>query len=91
MRWLSDNFHTLLVADWDEEYTVFQPDSGKTHFFNQMSMEMLSFLSRRPVSIEEICDYLSRQSGQTPDENFQDNIEKILYHFNALGLVKKEN
>jgi PqqD family protein of HPr-rel-A system len=90
MHWLSDNFHMLLVVDWDGEYTVFQPDSGKTHFFNQMSMDMLSFLSQRPASTEEICDYLSRQSEQAPDKNFQDNLEKILYHFDALGLVKKE-
>lgn len=88
--WYARNFHTLQIVNWDEEYTVFQPDSGKTHFFNQMSMDMLSFLSQRPASTEEICDYLSRQSEQAPDKNFQDNLEKILYHFDALGLVKKE-
>lgn len=91
MRWLSNNFRMLLVANWNDEYTVFQPDSGKTHFFNQTSMDMLSFLSQRPASTEEICDYLSKQSGQAPDKNFQDNIEKILYHFDALGLIKKES
>ncbi len=91
MRWLSDNFHALLIADWDGEYTVFQPDSGKTHFLNHMSMQMLSFLSRQPASIMEICNYLSGQSGQESDKNFQDNIEKILYHFDTLGLIKKES
>ncbi len=91
MRWLSSSFHSLLIADWDGEYTVFQPDSGKTHFLNRMGMQMLLFLNQHPASSSEVCDYLSREFEQETDQNFQDSIEKILYHFDALGLIKKEN
>ncbi|MCW5608530.1 MAG: HPr-rel-A system PqqD family peptide chaperone [Nitrosomonas sp.] len=91
MRWLSNNFHSLLIADWEDEYTVFQPDSGKTHFLNRMSMQMLSFLDQHPASSAEVCSYLSREFERETNQNFQDSIEKILYHFDALGLIRKEN
>ena len=91
MRWLSDNFHALLIANWEDEYTVFQPDSGKTHFLNHMGMQMLLFLDQQPASSAEVCSYLSREFERETDQNFQDSIEKILYHFDALGSIKKEN
>ncbi|GJL74162.1 MAG TPA: HPr-rel-A system PqqD family peptide chaperone [Nitrosomonas sp.] len=87
--WQSSNFQALLIEDWDGEYTVYQPDSGKTHFLNQMSMHILSFLSQHPASVIEISSYLGEQFQQNSDKKFQQNIEKILYHLDTLGLVKK--
>ncbi len=89
MRWHATHFHTLHIEDWDGEYTVFQPDSGKTHFFNQMSMQMLIFLDQNPATTETISAYLAKQSQQNADENFSHHIEKILYHLEALGLIHK--
>jgi len=89
MLWQANRFDALLIEDWDEEYTVFQPDSGKTHFFNQISMQILIFLDQHPATIEQICNHLAKQLQQNPDKNFSQNIEKILYHFDALGLVNK--
>lgn len=89
MRWQSNHFHSLLIEDWGE-YTVYQPDSGKTHFLNQMSIRLLSFLSQNPATLLEISHYLSTAFEQEADQDFRDNIEKILYHLDALGLIKKE-
>lgn len=89
MHWRTNHFETLLIENWDEEYTVFQPDSGKTHFLNQMSMKMLIYLDQKPATLEEISAYLAVQFQQEPDHDFQRNIEKVLYHFDTLGLVKK--
>ncbi len=91
MYWHTEHFHTLLIEDWGDEYTVFQPDSGKTHFFNQISIQILIFLSQHPATIEQICTVLAKQFQQNPDKEFTQNIEKILHHFETLGLVKKRN
>lgn len=90
MYWQSNHFHSLLIEDWGGEYTVFQPESGKTHFLNQMSIELLSFLSQRSATVLDICHYLSTAFEQEADQDFRDNIEKILHHFDALGLIQKE-
>jgi len=87
--WQSSEFHALLIEDWGGEYTVFQPDSGKTHFLNQMSMQILSFLNQRPASIIEISNYLGEQFQQNTGKKFQQSLEKILYHLDTLGLVNK--
>ncbi|MDR4514812.1 HPr-rel-A system PqqD family peptide chaperone [Nitrosomonas sp.] len=89
MRWQANHFHALLIEDWGEEYTVFQPDSGKTHFFNLMSMQMLIFLNQNPATPEEISVHLATQFHQTMDNSFLINIEKTLHHFDTLGLVSK--
>ncbi|SER31231.1 PqqD family protein, HPr-rel-A system [Nitrosomonas sp. Nm51] len=89
MRWRANQFHTLLIEDWNEEYTVFQPDSGKTHFFNQMSIQMLIYLDQNPATLEEISTHLAMQFQQTPDNSFLRSIEKVLHHFDTLGLVSK--
>lgn len=52
---------------------------------------MLSFLDQHPASSAEVCSYLSREFERETNQNFQDSIEKILYHFDALGLIRKEN
>ncbi|MDR4516419.1 MAG: HPr-rel-A system PqqD family peptide chaperone [Nitrosomonas sp.] len=91
MHWQSNLFNSLLIEDWGEEYTVFQPDSGKTHFLNQMSMQILEFLDRNPATTEKISAYLAEQFQQEPNHNFLHNIEKILYHFDTLGLINKVN
>ena len=89
MHWHSNNFHTLLIEDWGDEFTVFQPDSGKTHYLNLMSMQMLTLLSQNTATVEEISTNLAEQFELIPDKEFQHNIEKILYHFDALGLINK--
>jgi len=91
MIWQSYHFDTLLIEDWGGEYTVFQPESGKTHFLNQMSIALLSFLNESPATALQVSCHLSEIFEQESNQNFQDNIEKILYHLDTLGLIKKES
>ena len=89
MRWQANHFHSLLIEDWGGEFTVYQPNSGKTHFFNQMSLQILSFLDQHSATTLEISNHLRELYDQEFDQDFDDNIEKILYHFDELGLIKK--
>jgi len=92
MQWRASNFPALLIHDWDGgEYTVFQPESGKTHFLNRMSIALLAFLNENPATALQVSRHLSEIFEQESDQNFQDNIEKILYHLDTLGLIKKES
>jgi len=89
IRWQSVSFSSLRIEEWDGEYTMFQPEAGKTHFLNQMSMKIISYLSQVPASTDEICHALAVQFQQIPDTTFSRNIDKTLHHFDALGLIKK--
>ena len=54
-----------------------------------MSIRLLSFLNHSPATSLEISHYLSTTFEQEADQDFRDNIEKILYHLDALGLINK--
>ena len=46
--WRTSNYRSLLIREWEDGYTVFQPDSGKTHFLNPMAMRVLEKLDSMP-------------------------------------------
>jgi len=56
-----------------------------------MSIALLSFLNENPATALQVSRHLSEIFEQESDQNFQDNIEKILYHLDTLGLIKKES
>lgn len=89
VQWRSVNFSSLLIEEWEGEFTVFQPDSGKTHFLNQMGMLVLLALDKVPVTSKMLCDILTEQQQLSPDKEFPHHIEKILQRFDTLGLVEK--
>ena len=87
--WQSVDFSSLQIEEWNGEFTVFQPDSGKTHFLNQMGLHIISCLDRTPASADEICLFLTEQFQLTHDQNFLLQIVKTLHRFDELGLIEK--
>ena len=87
--WQSVSFSFLQIEEWNEEFTVFQPDSGKTHFLNQMGMQIILSLDRSPASTDDICKSLAEQFQLTHDHDFFQQVIKTLYRLNELGLVEK--
>jgi PqqD family protein of HPr-rel-A system len=89
VRWQSVSFSFLQIKEWDEEFTIFQPDSGKTHFLNQMGMQILSSLDQSPASADDICSYLAERFPLPDDLNFPQQIIKTLHQLDELGLIEK--
>jgi len=87
--WRSVNFSSLWVKEWNEEFIIFQPDSVKTHFLNQMGMQILSALDQSPASADDICIFLAEQFRLPHDQDFSRQITKTLHHLHELGLIEK--
>ena len=87
--WRAVSFSSLWVEEWNEEFVVFQPDSGKTHFLNQMSMQILSALDRSPASADDICRFLAEQFQLPHYQNFSQRIIAALHRLDELGLIEK--
>ncbi len=68
---------------------MFQPNSGKTHFLNQMGLHILLCLDRAPTSEDEIFVFLTDQFQLTLDQNFSQQTIKTLHRFDELGLIEK--
>jgi len=87
--WKPVNFSSLRIEKWNEGVTVFQPSSGKTHFLNEMSLQIILNLNQSSVTEDELCRTLVEQFQLTNDENFSQQIIKTLHHFDELGLIEK--
>ena len=87
--WRSVNFLSLQIEEWNGEFTIFQPDSGKTHFLNQMGLQVILNLNQAPATEDEIGRILAQQFQQVLDQEFSLQINKILHRFDALGLIEK--
>ena len=91
--WCTSDFSSLRIENWDGEFTVFQPESGKTHFLNEMGLCVLTMLNQSPVTLETICSNLTAHFSLQPDAQFPGQIARTLQRYEALGLITriKEN
>lgn len=87
--WRSANFLSLRIENWDGEYTVFQPESGKTHFLNEMGLCILTLLDQAPITLDTICEKLAEAFSVQVDEHFRQQIVATLQRFETLGLITK--
>ncbi|MCC6917183.1 HPr-rel-A system PqqD family peptide chaperone [Nitrosomonas sp.] len=86
-HWQVHGFSSLRIENWDGEFTVFQPESGKTHFLNEMGLQVLIMLGQSPVTLEGLCQKLSEYFTLLPDTQFPEQIARTLQRFEALGLI----
>lgn len=87
--WQPAAFSALRIEEWDGAFIVFQPDSGKTHFLNEMGMQIILRLDQSPASADEICRFLAKQFQLPHDQNFSRQIIKTLHRFYELGLLEE--
>jgi PqqD family protein of HPr-rel-A system len=80
---------SLRIENWDGEYTVYQPASGKTHFLNEMGLRILTLLDQAPFTLDAICAKLAEAFSIQANGHFQQQISATLQRFEALGLIAK--
>jgi PqqD family protein of HPr-rel-A system len=89
--WRAINFPSLLIEEWEDGFTVFQPDSAKTHFLNPVAMRVLQALHSAPDNVlaEDVigAELLSLfESDGSP--SFLAEAEATLAQLDKLGLIE---
>lgn len=87
--WQTVDYSSLLTEEWHGEFTVFQLQTGKTHFFNQMSLFILELLGDKPLTEDTICCTVAEQFQQENDLKFSEQVIKTLHRFDELGLIEQ--
>ncbi|SCX02842.1 PqqD family protein, HPr-rel-A system [Nitrosomonas eutropha] len=87
--WCSSRFSLLRIESWESEFTVFQPESEKTHFMNEMGLQILVMLDQSPTSLEVLCRKLSEYFTLQPDAQFPRQVAQTLQRYEALGLIER--
>jgi len=89
--WRVTNFPSLLIEEWEDGFTVFQPDSGKTHFLNSVAMRFLQTLHSAPdgmLAEDVIGAYLMTLCKSDGSPAFESEAEATLAQLDELGLIE---
>jgi PqqD family protein of HPr-rel-A system len=78
----------LLWRQWDDEYIVFDAVSGDTHLLNEVAAEVLRTLSQHPCNALQLTHQVASRLRLESITEFPQNIEKLLGHLEALGLIQ---
>jgi PqqD family protein of HPr-rel-A system len=89
--WRVTNFPSLLIEEWEDGFTVFQPDSGKTHFLNPVAMRVLQTLHSAPDGMlaEDVIDAsLMTLFESDGSRALESEAEATLAQLDELGLIE---
>jgi len=88
-RWRSIREDDLLWNDWDGEFVVYHRPSGRTHFVNSASADILrNLLSEPALAAEVAAAYPAVAESSHPDAHVAE-ITALLERFEHLGLIER--
>jgi len=81
----------LIWASWNESYVAYHRPSGKTHFLNAASYELLTELLREPRDIETIATEFSpaESEDEVASARNRDQLAALLNQLEQLGLIRR--
>ena len=85
-KWTTGAADELIWANWGDAFVAYHRPSGRTHFLNQASYDLLLGFLSTPQDMHAIA----AQVGLRPDENPDDldELEGFLERFEELGLIR---
>ncbi len=83
--WHCPNYNQLRIRVWEEEYFVFNPNSGDTHLLNIVSMEILELLGTTGHTLDTLAEILLDQvdNPELMSRHLRDHLEQL----RELGLL----
>jgi PqqD family protein of HPr-rel-A system len=89
MRWRARPSHDLIWSDFGDTYVVYHRPSGKTHFLNAATAELLEQVLAEPRSARAAAEELAAREGAVGDAAFFSAVAQSLLHLEHLGLVER--
>jgi PqqD family protein of HPr-rel-A system len=80
MRWVAAAPASLDWACWGDDCVLFHQPSGKTHFINAPTAQLLRALQASPLTLDEICARVELDEADA---------HELLWRLDELGLVQE--
>lgn len=90
LRYRAAAAETLLWHDCGGEFAAFHRPSGKTHFLNLPSAQLLRSVLTEPRTAAAAADRLAAEAGGVADAGYRGEIQAVLERLEQLGLVERE-
>jgi PqqD family protein of HPr-rel-A system len=88
-RWRIGPLEDLIWADLDDAYVVYHRPSGKTHFLNDATAELLAQILATPQTARSAGEELASREGATGDDAFFTAVAESLVRLEYLGLIER--
>lgn len=72
---------------WQDEYIVFNVDSGDVLLLNPVATEALKILETSPTSLDELTEQIARRLDVDLNEDLHQGITQFVYKLAHLGMV----
>lgn len=89
LRWRSAPDSEILWVAWNDDYIAYHRPSGKTHFLNAATFDLLDKVLREPRDVAGSLTELARLRGAEPDLTQRSYMAGLLVRLEQLGLVRR--
>lgn len=87
--WKAADASLMVWAEFGDDCVLFHRPSGKTHFVNQTTRELLSAMQHRSMTTAQIALAYGAEGGSVADAAADEQITATLLRFEALGLLRR--
>jgi PqqD family protein of HPr-rel-A system len=89
--WRSLEPGNVLWAEWDGEYVLYHRPSGKTHFVNAATVQLLKTVLLEPKSARAAALELAAGEAADADDEFCAEVAALLERLEHVGLVERRD
>ncbi len=90
VRWQVQRPQRLMWAQWEGEYSVFDPETGDTHLVNELPAEVLRQLAQASLTAAELAAVLADLCEVAPSPDWQGKIAGILADLADMELIDSD-
>jgi len=88
LQWTCSVFRDILYRCWEDEYFLFNPNTGHTHVLNHFSWDILSKCAEQPCSESALLDLVSAGNSTEDLESLVESLDIHLDHLAQLGFLE---
>ena len=88
-RWRSAPQSEFVWSGWGDEYVVYHRPSGKTHYLNAASEQLLNRILLEPKAAEAVATEFAGVDAREDGDRLAADMSDMLKHFETLGLVER--
>ena len=88
-RWRAGPAHDLVWSELGDTYVVYHRPSGRTHFFNAATADLLEHVLSVPRTARAAANELAAREDAAADPQFNALVADSLEHLAHLGLIER--
>lgn len=89
IKWRSRPRNEIAWAKFDDDFVAYHRPSGKTHFLNAASYNLLNEILIEPRSLSAILEMFATEETDENADAYLEQMTEMLTHIEALGLIER--